>query len=76
MTFPSKVGHTPISKTIWFYYYHCYYYWSYLVACGILVLNPGIEPKPPAMEAWSLPRPPGKSLKLADCTSTILTIFQ
>ena len=23
-------------------------------ACGILVLQPGIEPMPPEMEAWSL----------------------
>ena len=50
MTFPSEMGLTPISKTIWFYYYCCYYYWSYFVACGILVLKPGIEPKPPAVE--------------------------
>ena len=24
------------------------------MACGILVLQPGIEPVPPAVEAWSL----------------------
>ena len=29
-------------------------FWSYHVACGILVLQPGIGPMPPVVEAWSL----------------------
>ena len=29
-------------------------FWLYHVACGILVLRPGIEPMPPTMEVQSL----------------------
>ena len=29
-------------------------FWGALVAGGILVPQPGIEPMPPALEAWSL----------------------
>ena len=28
-------------------------FWPHCAACGILVLRPGIEPMPPAVEAWS-----------------------
>ena len=30
------------------------FFFGHHVACGILVLQPGIEPMPPALEAWSL----------------------
>ena len=30
------------------------FFWPYPVACGISVSYPGIEPTPPALEAWSL----------------------
>ena len=29
-------------------------FWPHSAACGILVPKPGIEPAPPAVEAWSL----------------------
>ena len=32
----------------------CCLFWSRRAACGILVPRPGIEPKPPALEVWSL----------------------
>ena len=31
-----------------------FYFWLHLAACGISVPRPGIEPVPPASEAWSL----------------------
>ena len=31
-----------------------FWFWSQHEACGILVLQPGIEPTPPALEALSL----------------------
>ena len=30
-----------------------FYFWPHCVACGILFPWPGIEPTPPALEAWS-----------------------
>ena len=30
-----------------------FFFWPQHVACRILVPQPGIEPMPPAMEAWS-----------------------
>ena len=44
-----------------------FFFWGFFgpcfAACGILVPWPGIEPMPPAVEAWSLNRwTPGKSL--------------
>ena len=40
-----------------------FFFWPHHTACGILVPRPGIEPAPPALEAWSLNTgPPGKSL--------------
>ena len=29
-------------------------FWPHQAACGILVPQPGIKPKPPALAAWSL----------------------
>ena len=37
-----------------FFFFFNFMFWSYHVACGILVLWPGIEPSPPMVEAWSL----------------------
>ena len=31
-----------------------FFFWPYHMACGLLVPQPGIEPVPPAVEAWSL----------------------
>ena len=31
-----------------------FYFWLYHVACGIIVPQPGMEPVPPTLEAWSL----------------------
>ena len=31
-----------------------FFFWSQLAACGILVPQLGMEPKPPALGAWSL----------------------
>ena len=36
-----------------FYFIVLYTFWLCHAACGILVLRPGIEPVPSAMEAWS-----------------------
>ena len=33
---------------------YTYFFWLRPVACGILVPQPGTEPMPPAVEAWSL----------------------
>ena len=30
-------------------------FWLYFGTCGILIPQPGTEPEPPALEAWSLP---------------------
>ena len=39
-------------------------FWTRHVAYGILVLQPGVEPVPPALKAQTLtPGPPGKSLQ-------------
>ena len=35
-------------------YLFVYLFWLPLMACGILVSWPGIEPAPPAVEVWSL----------------------
>ena len=32
----------------------CFFFWPRPTACGILVSQPGMEPKPPALEARSL----------------------
>ena len=40
-------GNPFISLSLFFFWLHC-------TACGILVPRPGIEPAPPALEAWSL----------------------
>ena len=31
-----------------------FFFWPHHTACGTLVPRPGIEPVPPAVEAWSL----------------------
>ena len=31
----------------------CLFFWLYRVACGVLVPQPGIEPRPLAVKAWS-----------------------
>ena len=31
-----------------------FFFWPHPAACGILLSRPGIEPVPPALEAWSL----------------------
>ena len=37
-----------------FFFCSLLFFWPHRVACGILVPLPGIEPTPPAVEAWSL----------------------
>ena len=34
--------------------YYYFFFWSHCTVCGILVPQSGIEPLPPALEAWSL----------------------
>ena len=34
-------------------FYFILFFWPCHVVCGILVPRPGIEPGPPALEAWS-----------------------
>ena len=36
------------------FFFLSFIFWQHSVACGILVLQPGMEPVPPAVEAWSL----------------------
>ena len=42
------VGYSFCLSILFIYFLPCH------AACGILVLQPAIEPTPPAMEAWSL----------------------
>ena len=39
-------------KACWATLYFFFFFWPRLAACGILVPGPGIEPAPPAVEAW------------------------
>ena len=36
------------------YFNFFFFFWSHCTVCGILVPQSGIEPLPPALEAWSL----------------------
>ena len=52
-----RTGHdvSPISLTLFSFFGKFYLFiWPHWAACGILVSQPGIEPEPPALEAWSL----------------------
>ena len=52
-----RAGHdvSPISLTLFSFFGKFYLFiWPHWAACGILVSQPGIEPEPPALEAWSL----------------------
>ena len=43
-----------IYKSTWdLHFFNLWFLWPCLVACGILVPQPGIEPTSPALEAWS-----------------------
>ena len=60
---------------LYFIIYLFIYFWPRCLACGILVPQPGIQPVPPAVEAWSLnhwtarevPSPPLLNVKCFPC---------
>ena len=60
--FPAYVNHVQMSinqklrqpHTISVFYNDVFVFWLCLTACGILISQPGIEPVPLELEAWSL----------------------
>ena len=54
---PQVVVFSPLTGKYWVTHYQArvvFFFWLHHAACGILVPPPGIEPVPPAVEAWSL----------------------
>ena len=54
LTLTSRESTFPRVSLYTILFYLCYFaFWPCHAACGILVPQPGIEPTPPAVEAWS-----------------------
>ena len=48
------------------------FFWPHHTACGILVPGPGIEPVPPALEAWRLNHWTAREVPVCYCLSSSL----
>ena len=50
-----------------FFAFFCFCFWPHSMACRILVPQPGIEPTPPAVEAWNLNHWTTKEIPVSSC---------